>query len=359
MCTETELYHYGIKGMRWGVRRFQKKNGQLTSAGKKRYDESESRSSGEKKKSRHQLAVEEKYRKEGLSAREAEEKARKRIKAERILTAAAGMTVAACAAYVVHNKIKERSDGLIKAGTSLQRIEMQDTGGKLHNMFYASTGKHDNNRYAGILGAARHITNGEAYIMELQAGKDIKVASRDKAAKVFGELYKNDPDFRQSVADHVSQHFRGGNRVKNINDMSPKNIKKMYENFNSDLIDMRSIPSRPDKLFYNKLKSSGYTAIQDVNDMKFTGLKAKNPLIVFGETKNIMVKSVKRMDGDKLMVDAVKETAKAQGEAFVDEFMKTTIPMTAFLTTSLAVRTYADDYDNSINKYKESRRREK
>lgn len=32
-----ELFHYGIKGMKWGVRRFQQKNGTLTPAGKKRY----------------------------------------------------------------------------------------------------------------------------------------------------------------------------------------------------------------------------------------------------------------------------------------------------------------------------------
>lgn len=32
-----ELYHYGIKGMKWGVRRFQNQNGTLTSAGRKRY----------------------------------------------------------------------------------------------------------------------------------------------------------------------------------------------------------------------------------------------------------------------------------------------------------------------------------
>lgn len=34
-----DLYHWGIKGMRWGVRRYQNKDGSLTPAGKKRYDD--------------------------------------------------------------------------------------------------------------------------------------------------------------------------------------------------------------------------------------------------------------------------------------------------------------------------------
>lgn len=32
-----ELYHYGVKGMKWGVRRYRNSDGSLTNSGKKRY----------------------------------------------------------------------------------------------------------------------------------------------------------------------------------------------------------------------------------------------------------------------------------------------------------------------------------
>lgn len=38
MGNEYELYHYGVKGMKWGVRRYQNADGSLTEAGKKKVD---------------------------------------------------------------------------------------------------------------------------------------------------------------------------------------------------------------------------------------------------------------------------------------------------------------------------------
>ena len=42
MAYATELYHHGVKGMKWGIRRYQRKDGSLTPEGKKRYSDDES-----------------------------------------------------------------------------------------------------------------------------------------------------------------------------------------------------------------------------------------------------------------------------------------------------------------------------
>ena len=75
-----------------------------------------------KSKSKHRQKLEDEYRKMGLDKEHAQAAANKRIRTERILAASAAMTVSACAAYYAHHKYKNKIDGIIKAGESLQRI---------------------------------------------------------------------------------------------------------------------------------------------------------------------------------------------------------------------------------------------
>lgn len=59
----SELYHYGVLGMKWGRRRYQNKDGSLTAAGKKRYsdDAREASEIGKKKVSEMSNAELRKY----------------------------------------------------------------------------------------------------------------------------------------------------------------------------------------------------------------------------------------------------------------------------------------------------------
>ena len=95
--------HFGIKGMKWGVRRFQKSNGSLTPAGKTRYD----------KKSDHQLKLEAKYQQKGKSKKEAEAAAKKRIKIEKTIAIGAGIGLGSVAAHALIKKYKSHSNNII------------------------------------------------------------------------------------------------------------------------------------------------------------------------------------------------------------------------------------------------------
>ena len=372
-----ELYHYGILGMKWGVRRYQNKDGSLTPAGRRHYygDASVARAHSKyqeaqanrktakklknqasrkaiiptkknlmaygnamrdysiaknkeyrsefeyntkreaarirakniefKNKSKYRQKLEAQYKKLGFSAEDAQAAANKKIRTEKILAASAALTVAACAAYAYNKHRKNKIDGIIKAGEALQRIEMQDTGGKLHEVFYVAKGKHDMNRYKGLLGKQRQELTGQAYLMKLEAVSDIKVASKEKARKAFGDLMNNDKDFRRS--------FGFGDRS-----FTTKEINKMYETFNRQIVD-RNMPQDSVNKFYDKLKSAGYGAIQDVNDMDYSGYKAKNPLIVFDNAGGkISVKDVTKMDPNGMGKAYAKEMMKAFGEMEID-----------------------------------------
>lgn len=402
-----ELYHHGIKGQRWGVRRYQNKNGSLTPAGKKRYydtpelnkQKSEmdsarevyktSRTSYDKaaskyqnvptrknydvmqaarsvyevdrlayrraklkydtnkevariqdkniefnKKSKHRLKLEEQYRKLGMTEEQAQAAANNRIRTEKILAASAAVTVAACATYIAVKHRKSKIDGIIKAGEALQRVEMQDTGGKLHDVFYVAKDEKDMKRYEYMLGFARKNTTGHAYMMKLEAQNDVKVASLYRCRKTFQDLYKNDSDFKRIVREYVPE-------------IGSMNKNKQYDYFNKALVNMHDTSAS--QKFYGKLKSAGYGALQDINDMKFSGYHAKNPLIVFDNSKgNILVKSMTEMT-ENLNKKATVELLKATGETAAENVLKKAGPVSAAALTAGAVTTYRSDPNNTYN----------
>ena len=123
----------------------------------------------------------------------------------------------------------------------------------------------------------------------------------------------------------------------------------MYDNFNSNLIRVQSGGSGADKTFFNKLKSSGYGAVYDINDMKYSGYNTKKPLIVFDNSKgNILVKKTRDITSS---VDTRNKIE--HGKMAAEEFVKMSGPLSAATLTTATVRTYRsdpnDEYDHGGN----------
>lgn len=340
--------------MKWGVRRFQKKDGSLTPAGQKRYSD-DSPNSSSKPKLTHRQKLEAKYREKGMTPEEAAKAASKRIKTEKTIAVVAGLTITAAAAYAANKYAKEYVDKTLKAGSKMQVIA--NTSDKnFDRAFYAAYKKGDRTKYKGIF-AKNHLGGENVHRFTLKADNDVKIASRDKAAKTFADLYKNDPEFRKAFQESNGSMKFGtiGKLRETLNkasgDMTDRQLKKHgYEAFNVGLVNHDENGSSIAKKFYEALKKQGYDAIEDINDQKYSGYKSKSPIIVFNKGDKISISEVEKM--------TKKAMQSNYDEAMFDMIAPEVVKQGALWTGGILGTVYANKKLNEYAAAQEKKRRE-
>ena len=333
--------------MKWGVRRFQNKDGSLTPAGRKRYDEpiqgtnsTNKKTQNTKSKSLHRLKLEEKYRNEGLSKEEAEQKAIKRIKAEAYIAAAAGITVASCLAYAKYKNYT--TDKVFKENTEFQRIMRLSPNAIIRDdsRQYIAINKRDKVKYKGLYAqrlsdlnkTPKSIEQGlKVYDVTMKNKKEMRVASRKRAEDTFKKLYLNDDNFRQTLKEDA-KHIGVGRivfenvrkKIYNGEELNNRDFKKAYDYFNAHVLMDRDLDGNNNKLsnmFFDSLRKQGINAIQDVNDQKYSGYRAKLPIITFDNsfeyTKRVMDDKEIKMNHRKALADVLSPAIMTTGAAFV------------------------------------------
>ena len=334
------LQHHGIKGQKWGVRRFQNKDGSLTPAGKRRYDDGDgkrtesvtiggqtfkvygrnskqyadkaakkardigaevSRESKVKekktktykipeKKSLHRLKLEEKYMKSGMTREEAEQAASKRIRSEKFVAAAAAVTVTSAVAYAKYKGYT--SDKIIKENSDFQRIMRLSENQNIRKSGrqYLALDSGDKIKYKGFLSRQLQSQDGRQTIYDVTVKNKNKltVASRKKVEDTFLDLYKNDMDFKNLLRGEAITGGDDGKlgkiakKIAKDEKMSDHELrKKAYDYFNVMLAEQNPRMKAASEKFYDKLSEKGINAIIDENDRKYSGYKAKMPIITF------------------------------------------------------------------------------
>lgn len=259
MCTrQGELYHHGIKGQKWGIRRFQNKDGSLTPEGEKRYADGA---------------------KEGRD-------------------------------YKIYG------DGRIeiKSGTNLQRLIGSNSKQDLSGVTYASFTKHDNNSYLKVLAGKGFLGGGRDTKLTLKTTADLKSPSSKDAAKMFFKMLKDDPE----LADTYSKTLFGkkytdkelDSLIKGVNE---KKLLEDYQMANSAFMFNDSGSRKIKESFFDKVSKSGYNMLLDENDVG-SGY-AKAPVILINCEKTVKLEKTEGINDD--MRKSAKEymkTYKKNGE---------------------------------------------
>lgn len=384
------LAHHGILGMKWGIRRYQNEDGTLTAAGKKRYGNAESEFSelnaaekeykqskdayrkktvaglfynqkaarqlnksakrlanakadlkdakdavslqNQKKKSQHQIKLEDSYQQKGLTKEEAELAAYRRVRTEKAIALVAGMTVVAAATYVGYKHYDNTVDRLIKSGTVLQNMSNNANRG-VSDAFYASFGRHDNNRYLGFYGSQlqKNVDWGFSpgvYKTNIKLGDNLKLASPKSAVGILRKTIHNDSQF----ADDVRQSLKGLNQASlspNQQKVFTKALKSLdsgkidnhvYEAVNIALVDHSTRGQSISSKFYDALKKAGYDAIKDINDSKYSGYNTRNPIIVFNGSAKTAVDSISSIAKQHIEKQLKAEIYKKYAEDLVKAY---------------------------------------
>ena len=353
---DDELYHFGVKGMKCGVRRYQNEDGSLTSLGKKRdkmlsdrkvakkhsttsnmvkaeysrreFNDAKTRLKleNQKKKSKRQQDLEKKYIDQGFSKDEAEIKAYNRAKTETILKVAGGIALTSAAAYVAYKHYDKVTDRVFEKGSEIGRLT--NNGSEPTNRaFYGFVNKHDKDRYEGLYGKTLG-ANGPVYRKAMRAAGDINVASPESARKVLKNMFDTDKqsfnafkkniDAMASAVPPTTKQGKLWRKAKQELD-SGKIGDNTYKAFNTTLV-LHTKEQQPlnDK-FYSAMKKAGYGAIRDVNDKENSGYFAKNPLIVF-DTDKINVEGFTKLGNDHIDSMFAKEQGKIAAHTLANQY---------------------------------------
>lgn len=259
-----ELYHYGVKGMKWGIRRYQNKDGTLTSKGKKRYEKSNDNSNDEDEIKNN--------------------KSRKILTKRNIAIGATvvGASLAAMGAMYVYKKTNptmhvkymnfgeivdinnlSSKDIIVKKGTKFHRVSSKSVED------YAEEGKRI---YTSYLKSDARIYKEEMPKSIRRWGNQGIISDDGKTS--YEHIMKMNKDIKAPSKKLMAEIYM---KVTGNNEVDSGRYQRFMENLNDN--------DNPDtKKFFQYVKNLGYNAILDEND---AGNFTKSPLILLNPKDDI------------------------------------------------------------------------
>ena len=299
------LYHHGIKGMQWGVRRYQNPDGSLTAAGKKRVSQRRSDDIVIKKGTQlNNVGSKENLKLRGNVKGVPNPFGPSAVALSLPLSAALGNPLPAVAAI----------------GTSVIPVKRSDNEKKL--FVYREDDPHDKDVYEGAFTKFikyRDSTN-QIFKRKFENIDDLVSPSAQRRAELFVETYRENPKLYSELLNRTDAYAqaRKAQGVKYSPSLESFIGKAIFDKNTSD-IDLKrygyglfnmgnewndSLTAKGNNKYYKKLKKSGYNALIDDNNAGIYN-DAHEPLIVLNAKKYLKNIGSERLTPE-YMADAEK-----------------------------------------------------
>ena len=263
------LEHHGILGMKWGIRRYQNKDGSLTPAGKQRYAEESNK------------------------------------------------------------KIQRNKDGssTIPAGFKFNRVGKASLDINKSGGLYVSYGKEDAARYVKSLGpttVGKLLGQYGEAVQHITVKKALKMPSNTQTAKEIAELLLSNENllkrFNESIYSFVTigdfdKNVTKDDLYRSLKDPNSKSAQKLSYGVSSFLGDENYADDS--KIVYEHFRNKGYDAIPDVHDL-LSGT-SKTAMIVINPNK-VEVTSVTMISKD--VMKSAKSYVKTLEKLKVSDLIK-------------------------------------
>lgn len=328
-----ELCHHGVKGQKWGVRRYQNADGSLTAKGRVHWGVGGPRhaASNSKKLNRSPEPEQSKPNASGTKSLPDEDKEKRNKAIKTALLIGGGVAVSAVAGYAVYKT--SGLDGKRIAESALKNATFNESGDVTFNYlvvnriqrtddfnkdyaFFATHDKSDSDFYKGMFGnelKRRFGTDAPVYQLTISSKSPISMPSEKNASSIFNSLCTNNSEFMANAAksiEHASTQMKRPSQ-QNVFNVAKKalnkdpskwtdnDVKNLYTAFNMSLVHHEDFENKAQDAFYSALKQKGYSGIRDLNDAQLSSYHRKDPIILF-DTDKFILQSVTGVSNEEI-----------------------------------------------------------